>query len=689
MATIKLYDALGYGAQQVPDFFSSSSSSKSYGFLKTDQAIQYQKLYSSATTDWFNLIGINGVSSARLDYLYGGAFVLTNNFIYSNTNNETVAEISNFQMNTPRTDVLSPGLYSFMFQGNDSITGNSFNDYIDGGTGNDTIEGAGGDDTIIGGLGVDTVIFNKNRINYNITVKSDLTYISGPEGNDTVTGVEYFQFLDSIFNSNDLFPPTVSSFNPINGSANAPIGNNIIVTFSEAIQLGTGTIQIHKGSASGSVIESYDVASSQNVSVSGSVLTVNPTINFDFSTNYFIVFDAGSIKDFSNNNYAEVSNYDFTTAEPDYIGPTVSSFKPTDGLSNVPIDSNIVLSFSETIKFGTGKVLIHKSSPTGLVIESYDVANSLNLSINGATLTINPSSDLGLNTNYFVTFDNGSIKDMSENSFAGINDYDFTTAQTPIATITKVVKNTINGTPSSDVIDGTEQNPKIKLAGGNGDDIYIINNSKAVISEAINKGSDTVYSSVNYTLGNNIENLSLIGGTSINGKGNTLANNLTGNETTNTLDGQTGNDTLAGGLGDDVLFGGVGNDLLFGNEGNDTLAGGAGNDTLTGGIGNDLFRFDTVLSKRTNFDTITDFSPGEDRIVLKASLFKKLGTSVSSNEIWLKDIDIAPSSKSYLIYEANKGVLSYDADGSGKGSAVEIGIVGVNIELNESSFLIL
>jgi Ca2+-binding RTX toxin-like protein len=83
-----------------------------------------------------------------------------------------------------------------------------------------------------------------------------------------------------------------------------------------------------------------------------------------------------------------------------------------------------------------------------------------------------------------------------------------------------------------------------------------------------------VQSAVTYTLGANLENLTLTGTAVINGTGNTLANVLTGNSATNTLTGNAGNDTLDGGAGNDTLVGGTGNDVYrFGpGQGQDTVS---------------------------------------------------------------------------------------------------------------------
>ncbi|WP_230401119.1 calcium-binding protein [Microcystis aeruginosa] len=85
------------------------------------------------------------------------------------------------------------------------------------------------------------------------------------------------------------------------------------------------------------------------------------------------------------------------------------------------------------------------------------------------------------------------------------------------------------------------------LIGGLGNDTYQIDTTTDTITENANQGTDTVQSSVTYTLGNNLENLTLTGTTNINGTGNAANNILTGNSGNNILNGSDGNDTLIGG----------------------------------------------------------------------------------------------------------------------------------------------
>ncbi|NER25463.1 MAG: hypothetical protein F6J96_33175, partial [Symploca sp. SIO1C2] len=214
---------------------------------------------------------------------------------------------------------------------------------------------------------------------------------------------------------------------------------------------------------------------------------------------------------------------------------------------------------------------------------------------------------------------------------------------------------TINGFAGNDRIDGGSGNDEMN--GGTGDDTYVVDSTGDIITEDPDAGTDTVESSINYILGDNLENLTLIGSNNLFGLGNTLNNQLLGNTANNALIGLAGDDTIDGGAGDDTMLGGagddtyvvdstgdlitelanegidtvetslsytlgdnlenltltgansifgIGNDLnnqlvgsaanntLIGLAGDDTIDGGAGNDFMFGGAGDDTYRVDSL-----------------------------------------------------------------------------------------------
>jgi Ca2+-binding RTX toxin-like protein len=168
---------------------------------------------------------------------------------------------------------------------------------------------------------------------------------------------------------------------------------------------------------------------------------------------------------------------------------------------------------------------------------------------------------------------------------------------------------TLNGGNGNDTLDGGAGNDS--MTGGAGDDVYIVDSSSDVVVESANQGNDTVYSSVTYTLSNNVENLILTGSSNIGGTGNSLANLIVGN---------SGANSLSGGGGNDTIIGGAGNDTINANNGDVRIAYLAMADVL-----------DTAANGQ---DTINNFdanaSGGQDVIDLTA-LFDSLGSAFDTN----------------------------------------------------------
>ena len=135
----------------------------------------------------------------------------------------------------------------------------------------------------------------------------------------------------------------------------------------------------------------------------------------------------------------------------------------------------------------------------------------------------------------------------------------------------------LQGDAGVDRLDGGEKADT--MVGGAGDDFYIVDDLGDQVIEGLNNGTDRVESSVSFTLGANVEHLTLTGTADLNGTGNELNNDLTGNAGINRLDGQGGTDRLIGGDKDDILIGGTGNDRLEGGAGFDTYIYNAGDGT--------------------------------------------------------------------------------------------------------------
>ena len=169
---------------------------------------------------------------------------------------------------------------------------------------------------------------------------------------------------------------------------------------------------------------------------------------------------------------------------------------------------------------------------------------------------------------------------------------------------------------------------------------------------------------------------------------------LYGGQGDDRLSGGTENDTLYGESGSDTIFGDQGGDVLSGGSENDRLYGGIGKDVLTGGSGKDIFVFEAKPNKRTNLDKITDFNVKDDTIWLDNKYMPKLGKGTPTKPVKLNKAfftigDKAKDGNDYLVYNAKKGILYYDVDGSGAKAMVEIATLKKGLKLTYADFFVI
>ncbi|WP_394893068.1 hypothetical protein ACG873_16355 [Mesorhizobium sp. AaZ16] len=287
-----------------------------------------------------------------------------------------------------------------------------------------------------------------------------------------------------------------------------------------------------------------------------------------------------------------------------------------------------------------------------------------------------------------------------------------------INTVGNNLNNTITGNSGNNALDG--RGGADTMSGGTGNDTYYVDNVLDRTIEANGAGTDTVQTSVSFSVVSQfVENMVLLGTDSINAIGNNLNNTITGNAGNNAIDGRGGIDVMQGGLGNDTYYvdnvldktieanvagtdtvyttvskafvdqfvevirlSGSGNinttgnslaNTIVGNGANNGMNGREGADTLTGGYGNDSFVFNTALGA-TNIDTITDFKPVDDTIQLDDFIFTQasgsggggLGTLLAG-QFRINNTGAAQDADDRIIYDSESGRLWYDSNGNAAG----------------------
>ncbi|TMJ10948.1 MAG: calcium-binding protein, partial [Alphaproteobacteria bacterium] len=383
------------------------------------------------------------------------------------------------------------------------------------------------------------------------------------------------------------------------------------------------------------------------IGTSASELFVNPSNGTVFGDNDIFEGGAGGDRFFYQGAFEEGTQVDGGAG---FDEVTFQNNRVTTSDHNIRNVERIVLLGGASSAFGY-------AAPGGTI--NYQLTLTSGILPAGAALTIDATSQgSGEHSGIFGTYD-GAL------TFLGGSGDDTVVGGT--------AADVLNGGEGADSLSGNSGNDALDggagadaMAGGAGDDVYVVDNGGDTVAEAASGGTDRVEASIAYTLGADVENLTLTGSAAVAGTGNALANQITGNSGANALDGMAGADIMAGGLGDDsytvdnagdvvtesagagtdsvassvaytlgtnvenlVLTGtaainGTGNGLanaLTGNGGSNILDGGLGADAMAGGAGNDTYLVDNAG------DTVSE-NAGEGVDMVQSSISYALGANL-------------------------------------------------------------
>ena len=545
--------------------------------------------------------------------------------------------------------------------GNDTLIGDANNNKFDGLAGNDLISGLDGNDTLIGGAGNDTLDGGAGADSLVGGVGSDL-YIVDNTG-DVVTETSTLLAEIDVVNSSitytlgaNIEKLTLTGTDLINGT-----GNSLANTLTGNITANILDGGLGNDSINGGAGDDLIIGGAGNDSLSGSA--GNDTLNGDDGND---TLDGGAGADtmvggLGNDTYLVDNTGDIVT-ETSTIVTEIDTVSTVITYTLGDYVEKLILTGAAGIN-GFGNSLNN-------TITGNSAANLLNGGVGADTLIG------GLGNDTYNVDNTGDV--VSETSTLAVEIDQVNASVTyslsaNVENLTLIGASTINGTGNSlnNILIGNAAANILNggvgadtMTGGAGNDTYVVDNTGDVVTETstLLAEIDVVNSSITYTLGANIEKLTLTGTDLINGTGNSLANTLTGNITANILDGGLGNDSINGGAGDDLIIGG------------------AGNDSLSGGLGSDVFWFTEAINAISNKDIITDFLSGTDKLQFNLSIVSAVGGVgqfvTDDQRFWSNATGVAHDASDRLIYNTSSGVLSYDSDGSGANGSIAIALLG-------------
>lgn len=636
----------------------------------TDTVISSMSYVLGANLENLTLTGtapINGTGNELANVLTGNSAmnILTGgagNDTYVIGAGDTIVELPGQGTDTVRSDqsfTLSADLENLTLTGTEAInatgnnasnvlTGNNNNNMLDGGAGADQLIGGGGDDTYVVGTGdtvveqsfsgTDTVItdatFTLSSDLENLTLtgtaaingtgnaldnvligNSGANVLTGGAGNDTYVadgadtivenageGTDTVQASVNWVLASNLENLTLTGTVAINGTGN--ILNNVLAGNSGANILtgGVGDDTYHVGSGD-TIIELANggtdtVLSGASYTLASDLehLTLTGTAAIDGTGNAQNNILIGNVGANVLNGGAGADSMSGDTGDDTYVVDNVGDTVTESSLAGID-----TVQSSLTYTLGANVENLTLTGATAINGTGNSLANVLTGNSAANTLAGGTGNDTyGVGAGDTVTEAASAGTDMVQSSVTftlGSNIEHLTLTGTAAINGTgNTLNNTLIGNSANNVLSGGTGNDI--MSGGSGNDTYVVNAVGDVVTELVNEGTDTVQSAVTWTLGANIENLTLTGTSAINGIGNVLDNTLVGNSAANTLTGGAGNDTLDGGAGNDTMVGGTGNDTYVVNATGDVVTEQANEGT------------DTVLSAVTrtlgaNFEHLT------------------------------------------------------------------------------------
>ena len=520
----------------------------------------FNEIWAGAGNDTID--GGGSPSNDYADILHGG----TGDDTYIINDNRTqvveaVAEGSD-TVKASVTYTLPANVENLVLTGTNGINGigNTLDNVLTGNSSNNVLTGGGGNDTIDGGLGNDTVVFSGKFSDYKISWDQTTHVItvadqrSLHDGTDKVSHVETFQFSDGVKTIAQLGGLTyigtagadVLTGTELNDTITGLGGNDTLdgAGGTDTLIGGAGDDTYIVNDASVQIVENPGEG---NDTVITTVTNANESAGFGFTAYYYQLGD--------NLENLVIGGASPMSAKGNNLGNHLTGNSANNFLSG-----------------GTGNDTIDGGGGTDSLIGGQGDDTYI---VNNANVSITENANEGKDT--VIASVSYTLTDNVENLLL--------TGSSAVNGTGNSLDNLLTGNASNNVLDGGAGADT--LVGSAGNDTYIVDNAGDVVIELLGQGVDTVKSSITYTLGANLENLTLTGTTDIGGTGN---------------------------AGNNVLTGNSGNNVLSGGDGDDTIIGGRGNDTLTGGNGHDVFQYTrkhSGVAVDNGADLITDFSMGD------------------------------------------------------------------------------
>jgi Ca2+-binding RTX toxin-like protein len=490
---------------------------------------------------------------------------------------------------------LGAHLERLIYTGSGSFTGigNSLNNTITGGTGNDMLIGGGGADHLIGGDGIDIVSYFQSESAVTINLTTNIH--TGDAAGDT------FESIEVILGSNhdDTFTGNAGA-NIFHGGGGIDIVNYVSSTAAVNIDL-TANVNFG-GDADGDSLIAIERVIGSNFGDRLFSATAGHILEGGLGDDVYVLGDV-------NVQIIESGDEGIDMVETALSSVTLGAHLERLTYTGSGSFTGIGNSLNNTITGGTGNDMLIGGGGADRLIggDGIDI-----VSYAGASVAVNINLKTGVHTgdavgDLFESIEGvvGSDHDDTFIGNAGANHFDGGDGIDIINYVSSSAAVNVNLTTSVNIGGDADGDSLVSfervigsgfgdrlssataghvLAGGLGNDVYVLGDVNVQIIESGDEGIDMVETALSsVTLGAHLERLIYTGMGNFTGIGNDL---------------------------DNVLVGGMGNDTLIGLGGADYFVGGGGADHFIGGDGVDILSY-AGASVAVNINLMTGVHTGE------------------------------------------------------------------------------
>ena len=252
-----------------------------------------------------------------------------------------------------------------------------------------------------------------NATNYTVVVT---TLVKDLAGNPLAT---QFQSTFTTVALADTTAPTIVTRAPVIGATNVAINTNVVVTFSEVMDLTTinSTSITLKPTAGGANVTATVTCNSPCTTA-----TLDPASDLINGTSYTVTVSP-TISDAAGNQLGAQPGWTFTTVNDTTAPSIVPPTSPVDGATNVSRGATVSVTFSEDMNASTVNTTTFNVKTD---VGSVPVAGSVFYNTTTRVATFTPTGNLAANTKYIVTVTSGAT-DLAGNHLALTSTFSFTT----------------------------------------------------------------------------------------------------------------------------------------------------------------------------------------------------------------------------------------------------------------------